>query len=86
MAVPNYVQTFIATEPFSGWTAARRNRFLSDLATSLGYQPIIEGQPNPLGQNPYVNRAIWQWARAQVEAHRKRMAAAAVVIEGVEEE
>lgn len=86
MAVPNYVQTFLATEPFATWTAAKRNRFLLDLSTALGYQEVIEGEPNPLGRNPYVNRAIWQWARNQVEAHRKRVAAASVSIETVDGE
>lgn len=86
MAVPNYVQTFIATEPFATWTAAKRGRFLNDLAEALGYHPIIDGQPNPVGQNVYINRTIWTWARTQVEAHRKRIAAAAVTIETVDSE
>lgn len=64
-------------------SASDLTRAVDALGTRWGYQPTIDGQPNPQTQGEFVRQHIGQWIRGEVHAHELATAQAAVTVTDV---
>lgn len=64
-------------------SAADLTRAVDALSTRWGYQPVIDGSPNPQTKGEFVRLKIGQWVKSEVHAHELGTAQAAVSITDV---
>jgi hypothetical protein len=55
-------------------------RAVDALSVRWGYQPTIDGQPNPQTKGEFVRQKIGQWVKSEVRSHELAEAQAAVSV------
>lgn len=58
-------------------------RAVDALSTRWGYEPVINGDPNPQTKGEFVRQRIGQWVKSEVRAHELGTAQAAVSVTDV---
>lgn len=61
-------------------SAADLTRAVDALSVRWGYQPTIDGDPNPQTKGEFVRQKIGQWVKGEVRAHELGTAQAAVTV------
>lgn len=64
-------------------TPADQTRMVDALSVKFGYQPTINGSPNPQTAGEFVRQQIIKWTTQQVREHELNTARAVVTVTDV---